>query len=268
MRYEERAPSADLAPYVQCIWELEDHASAFVEPIFPDGRIELVIHLADLPRQRDAGALQPRAMIVGQMLTATRLEPVARMHALGVRFTPSGARAWVALPLHEISGRFTDACAVRGTAASRFQAAVEQGRSPHERFMAAEAALRLTLCRNAAPSDSIRRAVQLIEREAGMLTIDALARACTLSPRQLERRFLDEVGITPKALARVVRFQRAVRGLRSGASPADVAAACGFADQPHLAREFRRFAGLPARDVDLAHVAFLQDTTGARPAHS
>jgi AraC-like DNA-binding protein len=268
MRYDERAPAPDLAGYVQCLWEIEGNGSALTEPIFPDGRVEVVVHLADRPRQQGGAEPQPRAMIVGQMLAATRLEPVAHVHAVGVRFTPIGARAWLGLPLHEITGRIEDAGAVCGAAASRLRAAIEQSRNRDERFHWAEASIRATLRRVVGSSDAISLAVRAIERRAGMLTVDMVARACGLGPRQLERRFLDDVGVTPKAMARIVRFQRALRELRSGLPPADVAAACGFADQPHLAREFRRFAGLPARAVDLAHVAFLQDGPGAPPAHS
>jgi AraC-like DNA-binding protein len=268
MRYEERSPSADLSPYVQSIWELEADGPALAEPIFPDGRIEIVVHLGDRPRRSGEAERQPRAMVVGQMLTAIRLEPGARMHAVGVRFTRGGARAWLGLPLHELTNRIEDAGAVCGAAASPLQSAIEQGEGPDGRFAAAESAIRIGLRLTRGPACGIRRAIYLIERNAGMLTIDALARACAMSPRQLERRFLDEVGVTPKTMARVVRFQRAVRRLRRGLPPADVAAACGFADQPHLAREFRRFAGLPARHVDLRRVAFIQDGSGDPRAHS
>lgn len=268
MRYEEWTPSADLARHVQCLWELQGTATALAEPIFPDGRVELVVHLSDLPRARGTAHLQPRAMIVGQMLTATRLEPVTHVHAVGVRFTPTGARAWLRLPLHELTGRIEEAGAVCGVVASQLRSAVEQGTTTKERFAAAESVIRRTLRADRRPSDAIRHAVRVIERRGGMLTVDIVARACELGPRQLERRFLEEVGIAPKAMVRIARFQRALRRLRAGVPPAMVAASCGFADQPHLAREFRRIAGLPAGAVDLTHVAFLQDGVAGPPAHS
>jgi transcriptional regulator GlxA family with amidase domain len=150
---------------------------------------------------------------------------------------------------------------VCGATAARLCSAIQQARNSGERFAATESAIRITLRRPPAADDALGRAIAVIERSAGTLSIDAVARASGLGARQLERRFLEDVGVTPKALARIVRFQRALRGLRAGAPPAAVAAACGFADQPHLAREFRRFAGLPARAVDLGHVAFLQDAS-------
>ena len=61
---------------------------------------------------------------------------------------------------------------------------------------------------------------------------------------QLERRFLWEVGLTPKRLSRIVRFQRAIDLLRTTDERwAAVALDCGYYDQAHLNREFRDFAG-------------------------
>jgi transcriptional regulator GlxA family with amidase domain len=69
-----------------------------------------------------------------------------------------------------------------------------------------------------------------------------------LAARRLSTLFAAEFGLTPKEAARTMRFTHAVarigEGVRGGALDlATVAAECGFADQPHLDREFRDFAG-------------------------
>jgi AraC-like DNA-binding protein len=55
----------------------------------------------------------------------------------------------------------------------------------------------------------------------------------------------DACGVTPKRLASVLRFERAVRLARSRTSRSwsQIAAECGYADHAHLTREFQRFAG-------------------------
>jgi len=100
-------------------------------------------------------------------------------------------------------------------------------------------------------------AVRAAMASGGDMDVDALARLAGLGVRQLERQFLEDVGLSPKGFLRTARFQRALGLLRDGCPPADVAALCGFSDQPHLAREFRAFAGVPAREVSLADVPFL-----------
>ena len=64
-----------------------------------------------------------------------------------------------------------------------------------------------------------------------------------VSRRQLERKFLSEVGIGPKLLCRILRFQQVFRAMeRDDATWAGIAAACGYYDQAHLIRDFQEFA--------------------------
>ena len=73
-----------------------------------------------------------------------------------------------------------------------------------------------------------------------------IAVGLAMTRRHLERRFMDSVGISPKRLARITRFQRALRVLEASESKrtgAITAAMCGYADQPHFIREFRELAG-------------------------
>jgi AraC-like DNA-binding protein len=75
------------------------------------------------------------------------------------------------------------------------------------------------------------------------VSIAKLADEVGWSGRHLTDRFRAEVGLRPKEVARVARFDRARRALRPSARLADVAAAFGFADQSHFVREFHSFAG-------------------------
>jgi AraC-like DNA-binding protein len=262
VRYVETRPSADLAPYVQCVWELEAGGTALTEPIFPDGRLEIAIHLGDRPAMEDAAAPQAEAIAVGQMTAALRLRPVTRLHTVGIRFTPTGARAWLAAPVHELTDRVHDLDDVSREVARGVRDAVYGGITPRDRVHRIESALRATLWAARRAPRSVEYAVHLTLLRSGRVTVDALTHACGVSGRQLERHYLEVVGLSPKAFARTVRFQRALRHLRRGIPAAEAAAATGFADQSHLAREFRRFAGVPAGKIDLAHVAFLQDGPG------
>jgi AraC-like DNA-binding protein len=94
------------------------------------------------------------------------------------------------------------------------------------------------------PDGWIRQVLALLRTGAD---IDAVARSLDLSPRHLHRRSLAAFGYGPRRLAAILRFQRAVRlGRRSGQPLARIASETGYADQAHLAREVRRFAGVTA----------------------
>lgn len=91
---------------------------------------------------------------------------------------------------------------------------------------------------------SLQEAISEIVRNGGQISIDQLASDLGISGRQLERRFLSEVGIGPKLLCRILRFQQVFRAVeREDKNWARIAADCGYYDQAHLIRDFRQFAG-------------------------
>src|SRR5262249_42838854 len=79
----------------------------------------------------------------------------------------------------------------------------------------------------------------------GRAPIGELAEELGWSHRRLIARFRDHIGLTPKTLARVIRFDRAVRRLHASQPEnlAELAFDCGYFDQAHLNRDFREFAG-------------------------
>ncbi|MGW1023920.1 helix-turn-helix domain-containing protein [Streptomyces sp. NPDC002577] len=103
----------------------------------------------------------------------------------------------------------------------------------------------LARCADAATpcSPRIVGAWNALVRTGGAIPVSRLAREVGWSVRQLENRFREQIGLGPKAAARVLRLQRARRMLVAGHSQAETAAACGFYDQAHLSGEFRVMTG-------------------------
>jgi len=115
---------------------------------------------------------------------------------------------------------------------------------------AATATRAATAATPAAPE--VRFAWRHLLQTGGTARISDLAAETGWSGRHLTSRFRTEIGLTPKGAARVIRFDRARHLLirqasdkSSGYRLADLAAACGYFDQAHLAREFRALAGCP-----------------------
>ncbi len=91
----------------------------------------------------------------------------------------------------------------------------------------------------------VRRARHhLSERWDQRVTLNELARVAGLSRFELVRRFGQQNGVTPHAFQTNLRVDHARGLLAAGMAPAEVAAACGFADQPHLTRVFKRAVGV------------------------
>ncbi len=96
---------------------------------------------------------------------------------------------------------------------------------------------------------AVRRArAHLLEHWDQPVSLGELAAVAGLSRFELVRRFGAELGLPPHAFQTQLRVRRARRLLADGVPGAAVAAACGFADQPHLSRVFKRLVGVsPAR---------------------
>lgn len=92
---------------------------------------------------------------------------------------------------------------------------------------------------------AVRQArAHLRDRWDQRVTLAELAAVAGLSRFELVRRFHQDNGITPHAFQTNLRIEHARRLLAGGEAPAAVAAACGFADQPHLSRVFKRAVGV------------------------
>lgn len=95
----------------------------------------------------------------------------------------------------------------------------------------------------AAPTKTMVAARSLLETDPGM-RIEQLARASYMTLRSFERKFVSDIGVTPKLFGRLRRFQLALDCKRaSGARWLDVAHELGYFDQMHMVKEFRAFGG-------------------------
>jgi AraC-like DNA-binding protein len=160
------------------------------------------------------------------------LEPPAVFALLGV---PAGRLAERTVALEDLLG------ADAGRLAERLHAAP----TSTARFLALDEALlrRLDRTRTAIRPDTAR-AWALLRRTGGQIRIEAVAHQLGCSRRHLANRFAEDVGVPPKVAARLIRFEAA--RARLGAVPlARLAAEHGYADQAHLAREFRTLGGAP-----------------------
>lgn len=83
----------------------------------------------------------------------------------------------------------------------------------------------------------------------GAATVEAMGRTTGMSPRTLQRWFARHVGLPPRRYLRLLRFHKAFEQIPEQPSLADHAAAQGYADQAHMARDFRAMAGVPARQA-------------------
>jgi AraC-like DNA-binding protein len=177
-----------------------------------------------------------------------------RQSGIQLALSPLGARALLGRPAGELAGIDVDGSEVLGAIARDLHEQLREVDTWTARFALLDQILldHADLDQQVAPD--IAQAWRLLTRSGGRIQAGELARRVGCSPRYLQRRLLSETGLTPKAAARVTRFDRARRTLQRQAGPpggsqgstlAGLAARCGYYDQAHLAREFRELAGCP-----------------------
>lgn len=196
-----------------------------------------------------------RANVDAQRTRPIRIEQSGEVRVVGVRFRRLGLAAFSRQAMHKLTDRIVPPAAVfDDPPGNEPTAAVVQQLARHSGDAAAQSRLldRFLLARLNPPPELERLSAALarFEREERRVTVAQFAREVGVSTRQLDRSCARLVGLTPKLLLQVVRFQQALSSMMSDERCVlgEVAARFGYADQSHLVREFHRFAGgVPAR---------------------
>lgn len=167
------------------------------------------------------------------------------LHGVEVLIPPTVAYSLFDLPMAELSNRVVALEDVWGRSAIELSERLADAPTWGARFDMLDRALGRALSDGARPDPRVVGGWRELERLAGDAVIGDIQRTLGWSRRRLAERFREQVGLTPKAAARVLRFDRAATllvqpGPRSLAS---IALACGYYDQAHFNREFRRMAG-------------------------
>jgi AraC-like DNA-binding protein len=250
MSYATRPPLGRLCGFVHRFWQVDESPAAGAdrtpEAICPDGCTEIILHLGDPMLQAVNGRWLPqeRYLLVTQMDGPVTIVPTGRVAMVGARLRAGSLHRLLPTAQDRLARQILDLDTVWH----------EWTRRTVERVSAADPDCALDVFERAlealvpseASSDMDRvldSTVSWLQSSGGQAPIERLARHVGLSRRQFERRFSQHVGLSPRFFGRIVRFQLAFRLLGS-ASGAAVAARCGFADQAHLVREVRRFAGV------------------------
>jgi AraC-like DNA-binding protein len=176
----------------------------------------------------------------------TVVEHAGESRGVQIYFTPLGARRFFGQPLRDLAYEVVELEDVLGVAAMR-ELTDRLACLPgwEERFELLDAVVLDRLARAAAPPGALQWAWRRLEETDGGVAVGALAAEVGWSRRHLVAQVREQLGLPPKTLARVLRFQRAVERLArdDGSRLAEIALDCGYYDQAHFNRDFRAFAG-------------------------
>src|SRR5262245_2499609 len=248
MRYHETVPLPALARYVECIWTLESDSfspGAPPERILPDGCVELILNFgANFAQHNSDGTAhkQPTRFLIGQMTGPVLIAPTGRVELMGIRFHPGGTFPFLPIPMHELTDTLVELGALSTRLERELTNGVEELGSLSQKVAAVQARLLSQIRDTNNDSLPLELAARIVAR-GGLVSVDELIADSGISGRQLERRFLQQVGVGPKLLSRILRFQQVFRAVeREDVQWAPIAVECGYYEQSHLIRDFRQFA--------------------------
>ncbi|TPM34808.1 AraC family transcriptional regulator [Mesorhizobium sp. B2-3-5] len=198
------------------------------------------IGLGKAPDDNDRFASFAAGLFAGPVM----IESFGAACCVQINFTPLGARRFFRLPMSELTDSMVVLDDVLGTEGMALRERIGNAPDWTARFDIAEAFVTARLASATETPPEIAWAYDRIVTSGGRTRIASLAEGLGWSRKHLAGSFSNAIGIGPKTLSRIVRFNRALGLSKQEASGwADIAADCGYADQAHLVREFRDLAG-------------------------
>jgi AraC-like DNA-binding protein len=232
-RYWHRDPAPELAGLVSGIHGYAEGGDAMVGaveaasldvPLIVNFGGPIRIGLGRKPTQADRYGSFAAGLFLGPVL----MDSDGNAQCIQVNFTPLGGSRFFGLPMRELANRMVplDDLGDRGISGL---------------------AQRLAELRSRPPDPALAWAFRHLANSQGRARIGAISGRLEWSRRKLVDKFRHEFGLPPKSVARIIRFNAAQAMAGGMLQPqwADIAAACGYADQAHLTREFSELAGRP-----------------------
>lgn len=244
-------PSALLAPYIKNYTVVTIGKDIDNEVFYPSGYVDLVLNISAgnaatiiNGRKKDT----PDIELLGHLTLPTRLTVKEGTTVLIARIYPFAAALFFPYQLSEFTNYATDLYDVR----------LEESRELYQRVMEADQVARQIsvledyFLRLLAKNEKQLKKVTLVQQlSRQVLTglsqpdLSSLSRDTGISGRYIQKLYLSHVGLSPAAFAGIVRFNRGLQQvLHSPASLTAIAYECGYYDQAHFIREFRKFTGI------------------------
>ncbi|MCU1681925.1 MAG: AraC family transcriptional regulator [Amycolatopsis sp.] len=187
----------------------------------------------------------PASPVTGLRDRPLTLEQGGASRGIILAMTPLGAYALFGLPLRELANTNIGLGDLLGADAHLLSEQIAETSDWPGRFRVLDNYLAARLLHGPTLARPVQGAWQLVMASPRRLRISTLAEQIGWTRQHLNVRFREQIGLTPKTVARIARLHHAASLLSQPMPPSwsDVAQRCGYADQPHLNRDFRTLTG-------------------------
>lgn len=256
MNYQTFKPDNDLNSLIKCHWTLEVPAEFKSEKqrIVPDGCMELIFILGDDIKRFTSDTdfiIQPRAIVVGQITEPFIIQPVGYVHCFATRFYPYGVANFIKTPLKNLENKETPIAELFGQKTAReLEEKIVQAADTPQRIELIERFLLNKLNEQSTIDNIVKSTVDGLMATSGTSAIKTLLKEDLSKRRQLERKFLTLIGMSPKQLGKVVRLQTALKLLlnQNTNTFTEIAYETEYYDQNHFIKDFKEFTGVTPKE--------------------
>jgi len=170
--------------------------------------------------------------------------------ALQVNFTPAGAYAFYGCAMSGLTNQVIAFESLLGADANRLVDKLHTQTRWEDRFAILDNAIWERISKTAPVSKSVAWAFHELRRTDGAMPIGQLSDKLGCSPRRLIAEFQDQIGLAPKKIARIMRFERVMQQTEKCETICwgEIALECGYYDQSHFIRDFTAFSGITPQE--------------------
>ena len=243
MEYHEYLPHPALRAIVECYWSVRGRTDSFWT-VYPDAAMDILFNFGSFieTRNEEGNELDRNtAFVIGNMFVPIQSRTVDEADLFGIRFRAAGMSRILRIPLYEFNDASLPLESVYRLApeAGQLQSLTLQGRINFlDRWLLKQISF------SSAKPEAWEYCLNTIVARAGSVNVYDLSREVGISQKQMERKFVEKVGPTPKQFAQLLKFRKLRERLehKKNESLMEVAFDFDFVDHAHLTKFFRKFA--------------------------
>jgi len=252
--YKQFQPSELLRSYIDSYWFLEDEnpiRGQLIDRVIPNIGYGLMFsygnHLESKYIYQHKYTVNPAGLIASSTHYPVLIKSEGKRGIFGVKLKPHTVKMLLRVPAFEITNRSLSLEEVIGLEGLRLTQQIVNASNIDERIRIVESFLAFRLLNNLKNENQIVKfLISRIIQNKGNIILKTLSDECDVCERQLQRLFLQHVGVSPKFFARTYRINNVFDLLRTSNNLMwfDIVFRCGYFDQSHFIKEFKALSGI------------------------
>jgi len=252
MIFETHIPKGPLARYIDHIIFFDGYTAQHkADKLLPDGGIYMIINMLDKPERLFSDEkLSVYKQFTGCFISGQhkRFIFIEAEHSsnMAIKFKLGGAAPFFNFPISELNNKVQQLEPFFGKKISQVRSAIIAEKDTAKKFELIEQFFLNNIRKDFSENALFYESLELLASSPGLITIKDLALKAGITQKHLISLFRKQVGLSPKALGRIFRFQKVILELEKNKNIdwLQIVTDCGYYDQAHFIRDFYTFSGL------------------------